>query len=76
MEVKCPTCEKAVAWSKESESKPFCSERCRLIDLGQWASEEHRIPCAPQEVPLGCAPQDVSLGVEDTPTGESNENLH
>ncbi len=42
--VKCPTCEKEVAWVKESMFKPFCSERCRLIDLGEWASEKHAIP--------------------------------
>jgi uncharacterized protein len=43
-EVTCPNCGKAVAWSPESRWRPFCSERCRLIDLGQWFSEEHAIP--------------------------------
>lgn len=42
--VKCPTCEKPVEWSAKSPFRPFCSERCRLIDLGAWASEEHRLP--------------------------------
>ncbi len=42
--VKCPTCEKPVEWSEKSPYRPFCSERCRLIDLGAWAGEEHRIP--------------------------------
>lgn len=42
--VKCPTCEKPVEWSTKSPFRPFCSERCRLIDLGAWASEEHRLP--------------------------------
>lgn len=41
--VKCPTCEKEIAWSTENKYRPFCSERCRLIDLGEWASESHRI---------------------------------
>ncbi|WP_455203993.1 DNA gyrase inhibitor YacG [Kaarinaea lacus] len=41
--VKCPTCEKDVEWSDASPWRPFCSERCKLIDLGAWASEEHRI---------------------------------
>ena len=31
-------------WSDNSKWKPFCSERCRLIDLGEWANESHRIP--------------------------------
>lgn len=41
--VKCPTCGKPVAWTQEAKWRPFCSERCRLIDLGAWAAEEHRI---------------------------------
>ncbi len=41
--VKCPTCGKAVAWTTHSRWRPFCSERCRLIDLGAWADGTHRI---------------------------------
>jgi endogenous inhibitor of DNA gyrase (YacG/DUF329 family) len=33
-----------VEWSPESPYRPFCSERCRLIDLGAWLTEQHRIP--------------------------------
>ncbi|MGB9429899.1 MAG: DNA gyrase inhibitor YacG [Gammaproteobacteria bacterium] len=40
---KCPHCGKSVTWNAESEWKPFCSERCRLIDLGDWLSEKHAI---------------------------------
>jgi uncharacterized protein len=36
MKLKCPTCKKQVT-AKDTEF-PFCSERCRLIDLGKWAS--------------------------------------
>lgn len=42
--VKCPTCQKEVEWSTNSPFRPFCSKRCQLIDLGEWASESHRIP--------------------------------
>lgn len=42
--VACPTCKKSVVWSKKNPSRPFCSERCKLIDLGEWASEGHSIP--------------------------------
>jgi len=42
--VECPTCGALVEWSVKSPSRPFCSERCKLIDLGAWASEEHAIP--------------------------------
>ncbi|CUS47382.1 MAG: DUF329 domain protein of unknown function [Idiomarinaceae bacterium HL-53] len=41
--VKCPTCEQSVVWSASATFRPFCSERCKLIDLGEWASEEKRI---------------------------------
>jgi uncharacterized protein len=42
--VACPQCGKNVVWSSENRWRPFCSERCRLIDLGAWASESYRIP--------------------------------
>jgi len=41
--VKCPTCHKEIPWDNTSLFKPFCSERCKLIDLGDWASEKHAI---------------------------------
>ena len=39
----CPHCHQPVIWSTENPFRPFCSERCKLIDLGNWASEKHRI---------------------------------
>jgi hypothetical protein len=42
--VACPQCGKEVVWSSDSPYRPFCSERCKLIDLGQWANESYRIP--------------------------------
>ncbi|WP_333499123.1 DNA gyrase inhibitor YacG [Kluyvera sp. CHPC 1.2972] len=42
--VNCPTCNKPVIWSEQSPYRPFCSKRCQLIDLGEWAAEEKRIP--------------------------------
>ena len=44
MKVQCPTCQKDVEWKPESKYRPFCSERCKLIDLGEWASGGHAIP--------------------------------
>lgn len=43
--VDCPICKKAVIWSPQSPYRPFCSKRCQLIDLGEWAAEEKAIPC-------------------------------
>jgi endogenous inhibitor of DNA gyrase (YacG/DUF329 family) len=49
----CPTCKKPV--SLGDPEMPFCSPRCRLIDLGMWADEEYRIPTTqvapPQQAP-------------------------
>ncbi len=41
--VRCPTCGADVVWSAESPYRPFCSERCRLIDLGAWATDKYRV---------------------------------
>ncbi len=42
--VACPQCGELAKYSSTNAYRPFCSERCRLIDLGQWASENYRIP--------------------------------
>jgi len=42
--VPCPTCHRPVEWSESSPWRPFCTERCKLIDLGAWASEKRAIP--------------------------------
>ncbi|ROQ30750.1 DNA gyrase inhibitor YacG [Gallaecimonas pentaromativorans] len=50
--VSCPICNKDVEWSEQSPFRPFCSKRCQLIDLGEWASGERAIPAeedAPSE---------------------------
>ena len=59
--VPCPTCGKAVVWSAEALWRPFCSERCRLIDLGDWLDENHRIPDTPEDYSEGGSPD----GTED-----------
>ena len=40
---KCPRCEKVTSNKKENKFRPFCSEKCRLIDFGTWANEENSI---------------------------------
>ncbi len=44
MKVKCPTCKKRVEYSSSNPHRPFCCERCRMIDLGEWADESYSIP--------------------------------
>ena len=41
--VNCPICSKGDTWHLDNHFKPFCSERCKLIDLGEWASETRKI---------------------------------
>lgn len=43
IKLNCPTCKKDVLWNDKFPFRPFCSDRCRLIDLGEWASENNRI---------------------------------
>jgi hypothetical protein len=42
--VVCPQCGASVAWTETSLWRPFCSERCRTIDQGAWASGAYRVP--------------------------------
>jgi endogenous inhibitor of DNA gyrase (YacG/DUF329 family) len=42
MQKPCPTCGQPVEW-EDNPNRPFCSERCRLIDLGRWADEEYAV---------------------------------
>ena len=41
--MKCPTCHRPIKW-EENPHRPFCSERCKLLDFGAWANEEFRVP--------------------------------
>ncbi|OUS08826.1 DNA gyrase inhibitor YacG [Gammaproteobacteria bacterium 42_54_T18] len=47
MKVACPTCKKNNEWSEKNQFRPFCCERCKLIDLGEWANESRTIPGTP-----------------------------
>ncbi|AZN37008.1 DNA gyrase inhibitor YacG [Iodobacter ciconiae] len=42
-QTQCPSCGKQHTYSIDNPNRPFCSERCQLIDLGRWANEEYTI---------------------------------
>ncbi|MDI1352141.1 MAG: DNA gyrase inhibitor YacG [bacterium] len=42
--IHCPNCGKKNTWNNENKFRPFCSDRCKLIDLGEWAKETRKIP--------------------------------
>ena len=65
---KCPTCKREVLPKKENPSAPFCSERCRLVDLGKWLGEEFRIADRSRD--------DDEDGVPGTPGDGNTEDLH
>lgn len=54
--VRCPQCGGESLWSADNKFRPFCSERCKLIDLGAWASESYRVPVQEGDVPLSETP--------------------
>lgn len=47
--VKCPTCRTPTEWSADNPFRPFCSERCKLIDLGAWANEDYAVETQEEE---------------------------
>ena len=47
--VSCPRCGKSVEWTPANAWRPFCSERCKLIDFGAWATEKYRVPVAEED---------------------------
>ena len=55
--VTCPQCGRPVIWDTANRYRPFCSERCRLIDLGAWASESYRIPVRENKDDVESEPQ-------------------
>ena len=50
--VNCPNCGALVIWSTAATWRPFCSDRCRLLDLGAWFSEERSIPDTESAPPI------------------------
>ena len=61
-EVRCPTCRQLTPLAG-NPYRPFCSERCKLRDLGNWASERYRVPAGP-----------VDEGSEDPRTDDGDES--
>lgn len=69
----CPTCKRRVRVAREDPSRlppffPFCSERCKLIDLGAWLDADYRIPNRPEEEPEDST--DGSLPPESTDSSQ------
>lgn len=77
MKVKCPTCGNSAEYNPENKSRPFCSERCKLIDLGEWASGNYAIPVQtppePEEIEAALE-EAAALSSESAP--DDSDHLH
>ena len=69
--IPCPHCKKPVPWIKESTYRPFCSERCRIIDLGAWASGAYSVPSEDEVTEEEI--EDLILNKSTKETNESNK---
>ena len=69
----CPTCKKAAAPRKTNAAFPFCSVRCKTVDLGKWFNEEYRVPAGA----IGEGGEGDESGTSDgnVPTGSSDREL-
>jgi hypothetical protein len=56
--VYCPNCAKQVEWLPQNNWRPFCSERCKMIDLGAWAEEQYKVPGSEMDM--------VAVSIADT----------
>jgi endogenous inhibitor of DNA gyrase (YacG/DUF329 family) len=59
--VRCPTCSGDSVYAAENPFRPFCSERCKSIDFGGWASESYRMKATPPKDDTGGEDGDTSL---------------
>jgi endogenous inhibitor of DNA gyrase (YacG/DUF329 family) len=68
--MKCPKCKKPVQW-EDNPYRPFCSERCKLIDFGHWADEDYRVPALDERPALEETEQgrDEAGGIRDEQEG-------
>lgn len=56
-QIRCPICGRPTAW-ENNPFRPFCSERCQLIDFGHWVDEDYAVPA--EEAPLPAEPTEIN----------------
>ena len=62
--VSCPRCAAKSIWSSDNPWRPFCSEHCKMMDLGAWASESYRMPVLEYD----------DIAEDELPTGDPSVN--
>jgi len=77
--VKCPRCGQAAEFSPDNKFRPFCSERCKLIDLGDWAEGRYAIPVTtppePEELEAALEEALAADGLRSD-SGADDDHLH
>ena len=82
MKVKCPRCKTETEYVESNTFRPFCSERCQLIDLGAWAEGSYTIPVTDPSAIAELLEQNPDVDVEinvapsNDSSGDPDENLH
>ncbi len=61
---KCPICREEVELRADNEFFPFCSQRCKMEDLGKWLNEDYRMPMGPDSTERSLTPTDDADGSE------------
>lgn len=74
MKVNCPTCSNATEWRSDNQYRPFCSERCKLVDLGEWASETRVIKGEAQKPPQTVDMAELARQLEDLEEMDTQAN--
>jgi endogenous inhibitor of DNA gyrase (YacG/DUF329 family) len=73
--VHCPICKRKIDPSRENRFRPFCSERCRMVDLGGWVSESYRLPAEDSDDGQTPLPES-GRSEESAPAGRDKKILH
>lgn len=64
-QIKCPHCGRLIFYDVQNPYRPFCSERCQLIDLGDWADEKFKVPLEEADVLEGFVNEALAKNSED-----------
>ena len=74
--IRCPRCQQETVFSEQNTFRPFCSERCKTLDLGAWATENYRIPDAENSQINSNSNKNDAENSEDSQSISDKNNLH
>lgn len=74
--IRCPRCQQETVFSEQNPFRPFCSERCKTLDLGAWATENYRIPDTENSHSNNKSNKNEAENSEDSESISDKNNLH